>query len=822
MMTSERRFQKNLELWSRMCPKQSVMLPYLDTTSLEECVTTQGEPNLRKKGKEGKPFFLHSQKGAADEASDWFSSLDLEGVELICVYGVGLGYYYDAAEAWLKKSPKHFLVFLEDDLMVLRILLETERGTRILKNPRVQLLHFYGLKADDSVFDVLYWNFAQLPFTISALRSYEDKKKTLYSDFKHKLAYDFASKNALIDEYMRYGASFYINFYQNMLRLPESYLGSGLFGKFAKVPAIICGAGPSLSKNISLLSQLSDKALIFAGGSAVNALNAAGCQPHFGAGIDPNPMQLERLRNNQAYEVPFFYRSRMNHQAFQAIDGPRLYIPGTGGYDTAEYFEKKFRIDREFFDEGHNVINFCVQLAHAMGCSPIIFVGMDLAFTGKLAYAPGVEKTVVSKPDLLRKLGDVEQVIEKKDIFGNPITTVWKWVSESDWIGTFAQEHPSVPLYNCTEGGLGFPGVDNRPLAEIAGQHLIRHFELQDRIHGETQNNKMSKVTYSKITKAMKELAQSLGRINRHFSVLVEETKKIREILKGGGPLPERTSGRAALAETELTEEPAYKYVLDMFNEVYARTLSREGAHSRMRGLSLHRQWNKKTKIALKKYTFLNTVTVVNKELINYAFKENKFNAASKPVGSPVALLSQKKKTTYQFKNKRIKISDPDLHIEIDVPFDPILIPNKPVDGTEIKPHYFLRVSAHKKSEAYECFVEYQDKPHGQCLLFYSNGHKKMETFYKNGLLHGPATFWNINGQVISESWFLDGLRCGKSYWYYASGNLYSVQTYRNNVRDGLQTFFYENGTPKTILLYKQGKIEQVILNSRIHLGTVQ
>src|SRR5690606_32776531 len=102
-----------------------------------------------------------------------------------------------------------------------------------------------------------------------------------------------------------------------------------------------------------------------------------------------NPAQYTRLSQNTGYEVPFFYRNRMYHDAFRVIHGSRLYITGSGGYDTAEYFEKKLGIKGgEEIDEGHNVVNFCVEVAHEMGCDPIIFVGMDLAFTGMDTYAP--------------------------------------------------------------------------------------------------------------------------------------------------------------------------------------------------------------------------------------------------------------------------------------------------------------------------------------------------------------------------------------------------------------------------------------------------
>jgi len=476
-------FQRNLHLWAKTCPKQAVMLPYVDTSTIESCRTGKQEENLISNS-HGKKIALHSQKGAVKEADQWFKDLPVKGVPLVCIYGVGLGYYYDAIRPWLKKSRKRRVVFLEDNLAVIQKLLETERGAKILQDPQVQLLYFNDSKADAEIFEGLYWNFAMTRLTVTALTSYSENKATSLEELRHKIAYDAAMKNALVDEYMRYGASFYINFYQNILCLDRSYLGNHFFGKFHKVPAIICGAGPSLGKNLSIARELLDKAVVFAGGSALNVLNGGHFQPHFGAGIDPNPAQYTRLSQNSGYEVPFFYRNRMYHNAFKMIHGPRLYVTGSGGYDTAEFFEKKLKIEGgEELDEGHNVVNFCVEVAHAMGCDPIIFVGMDLAFTGMYEYAPGVvENALVSQSSILDVEDEDSKAIIKKDIYGHPIYTLWKWVAEADWLADFAREHPAITMINCTEGGLGFPGVTNALLKETADKWLVRSYEMPNRI----------------------------------------------------------------------------------------------------------------------------------------------------------------------------------------------------------------------------------------------------------------------------------------------------------------------------------------------------
>ena len=388
-MPSEETFNKNVEKFSKILPEVALRLQYIDPSPVSFCKTRKDELNLtREVG--GKPHYYHSNVNAKAEAEKWFKSLELRYVEVLYIYGVGLGYYYDAAKKWLKEDPGRYIVFIEDDMAVLHRLLETEKGGEILDDQQVQLHYFQDMQTSQSMLVWLTWYFIQMHPEVSALQYYAREREEFFSQLKIKIVQDAVMRESISGEYMRFGRSFYRNFYANMLQLPDSGHANKMFGQFKGVPAIICGAGPSLNKNFDLLKTLSERALIFSGGSSLNALSHRGMIPHFGAGIDPNPPQLERLMTNFGFEVPFFYRNRMYHRAFRAIHGDRLYLNGAGGYRVATWFERKLGIQGMSVDEGHNVINMSIDVARNLGCDPIILVGMDLAYTGMRSYAEGV------------------------------------------------------------------------------------------------------------------------------------------------------------------------------------------------------------------------------------------------------------------------------------------------------------------------------------------------------------------------------------------------------------------------------------------------
>lgn len=614
------RFEKNIQKWAVSSPKEALMLPYLRQEDHIVCTTEAGEANLLIHH-----IPLHSIHSAAKEASVWAKSIDFGTSDLCYVYGIGLGYPFLALLPWLKKNKQRMVVFLEDDLGVIKRFMETETAEQFLGCAQVRLHYFSNLDQKDHFLESLYWNFALSPVTITAIPSYLAMKGKHFQELKHKISFTNALQNAMVDEYVNYGARFYMNYYTNLLKLPESCAGNKFFGKFKGVPAVICGAGPSLEKQMDQIGKLQNKALIFGCGSAMNALNAAGINPHFGAAIDPNSEQLKRLESNSATGVPYFYRNRVFPEALDKIKGPRLYITGCGGYDVSDWFEDKLKISRKELEEGYNVVNFSIEIAKQLGCNPIIMTGCDLAYTGMKAYADGVVTDPQVSVSQITGCDDYDdQAIIESDIFGEPTYTLWKWVSEAKWIGEFAKSNKRVKVINATEGGIGFPGVENMSLQECVNTYLDQKYDLHERIQELLEASAFKGITRKKIEHLVVEMHQSLQKCEAFLRTLLEENRKAMQKAKETKSLPDTLhSGAFALAEFELSEEPAYIYILSTFNSVYALLLSPKSEHIRNR-MPRTPDWKKFIKnleLNNKKFHFLLKCSQINRGLIQLALQ---------------------------------------------------------------------------------------------------------------------------------------------------------------------------------------------------------
>jgi hypothetical protein len=620
-------FKKNLKLLEKTHPSLVYKLTMTDPSDLQFCWTQQEELNL-KRIYENHIYYYHSPVHALQEAREWFQSLDLHLATVIFVYGIGLGYYYEAAKPWLKKHPHHTIVFLEEDLSVLYRLCETELCSRLLKDPQVKIVYFRDRIADKAIFNELSWVYFNNPFIFSSLKLYEQVNPEGYFQVHHEMTYDCVQKKTFVEDYFQFGVGFFRNFYPNLLELPNAHWGNGLFNCFSNVPAIICGAGPSLNKNVDLLASLKERALLFAGSSALNALIPKGIIPHFGVAIDPNKEQYPRVAVTQPYHIPFFYRNRLFHEALTAMTGPRLYLTGSGGFETAHWFERQLNIEGEDLDEGHNVVNFSLQIAQALGCNPIILVGVDLAFTNQQYYADGIATNLkLSAEDLkIEGTSNFDPVL-KEDIYGNPVYTLWKWITESEWIAEFATLHPEITIINATEGGLGFKGIVNATLQETIQQFLMTSKDEIKQIKLEIHKHSLSHIHIEHIFELLEQMKVSLDQCVVLLSRLMEADDQLAEKIKQGGSVPDDLhTPSISLLETDLEEEIGYQFLLDIFNKVYIHSHHRDFQDllKPKRRLSKNKRALKQLELKKQRLIFLRDVAHCNRELIHHIVVEKK------------------------------------------------------------------------------------------------------------------------------------------------------------------------------------------------------
>ncbi len=376
--------------------------------------------SLKKKNAHRKEKLLHAEDGIDAEMERFHKELHLSDIEILYIYGLGLGYHFDRLRSWLEENPRRKLVFLEDDIAVIDVCQKFGRDD-LFTHPQVFVRFIPHSRAWIPMLKQCAREFPTTRLDFKAIESYaKDKKKRRLSQLKLKLLRFSGLLHVYFSEAIR-AHEIHCNLLENLEHFTAAFDARGLKGAFQGVPAIICGAGPSLHQHLKGVASLQDRALILAGGSTITALGNLGIFPHLAIAIDPNREEVDRFEASVVQEVPFIFGNRIHPEVFGTFNAPLGFLPTNTGGSAESWLQKQLElgpetVGEEMGPEAISVTTLSVALAYVMGCDPIVFVGVDLAYTGLKRYAPGImEQKNVDPQTLSIPREQLDVMLKRKD-----------------------------------------------------------------------------------------------------------------------------------------------------------------------------------------------------------------------------------------------------------------------------------------------------------------------------------------------------------------------------------------------------------------------
>ncbi len=254
-------------------------------------------------------------------------------------------------------------------------------------------------------------------------------------------------------DYLDQGVKLLTNFRSNLEH--STCLASDCFGRFDNVPAIVCGAGPSLKNVIPFLKENQDRFLIIGCGAGLQALVSAGIQPHLTVQVDPDP--YHKFPKNSA---ALFYQLRTSHEVVKQMQGPRFLMAGSGEFSLERWLEQKLGLESPT-DGGWTATTRGVSLAAALGCRSIYFAGVDFSATST-PYAKGVQAP--QEGSLMKmKLPDGKEVQTRSD-----------WLLSAEWINEWVTSNPEIECGLLSESNPLMPALP--PIKEPQGAEGVTFF----------------------------------------------------------------------------------------------------------------------------------------------------------------------------------------------------------------------------------------------------------------------------------------------------------------------------------------------------------
>lgn len=425
-----------------------------------------GEYTAKISAANGHSTYWHSSISPTAEAEQWVKYILLKNNTAYFVLGFGMGYH---VKKLLDELPDQSYIYVLEPKRefnlpqrIFQSLSELGQDMEWMKDKRI--IYYASGDVRDIAADV----------SNDILR----KRLKRMAICKHystmKIEKEFYSK---IEEFLmdKIEELFYLNFNTrsrfakmniqnvtfNMPFIKDSIGTTGLKNKFKGKPAIIISAGPSLDKNIDLLRQCSQKALLVASGSAMGALHHNGIVPHVLATLDSQDIAYEMdLKGTFDNKTMLLAAYTANNKVISNYPGKIMFCKEKEE-GLSDYLKKYFP-PTDTILANISVATMAVNFALYCGAEPIIFVGQDLAFSNSQYHATGVQASKYDKFEL----------VEVPGYYGRPVQTTKHFKDVIQYFETLVGFHHSVRFINATEGGAYISGAESLSLQEVLNRYL--------------------------------------------------------------------------------------------------------------------------------------------------------------------------------------------------------------------------------------------------------------------------------------------------------------------------------------------------------------
>ncbi|EAI2978482.1 DUF115 domain-containing protein [Campylobacter coli] len=388
-------------------------------------------------------------------------------------YGLGNGVLYKA----LLQNPNHKrIIVVEKELEIIFIALNYIDFSENLIKGRIALIHSveYNENIAELIFSLtelsLFLKTYQINLHCSFYKTYQEDIKKINNINMQSIKYLTLKKGTDPLDAM-------IGIEQAIWNLPEMfkhYSYKELLDKRKGLNknAIIVSTGPSLTKQLPLLKQYANKAIIFCADSSYPILAKNNIKPDYVLSLERVPLTSEFFNND-----------------FGDFDKDILFIlPGLTHPNSIKYL-KKFKKDymlvarylpfilsldlkeHGYIGGGMSVAHSAYELAILLKCENIILIGQDLAYSkeGK-SHTDDYVNLALHKKDFERNKGHFtttayggEGTVESSEVW-----TLFRKIFENYAISN--QKY--IKTYNCTEGGARINGTIEKPFAEICKEIL--------------------------------------------------------------------------------------------------------------------------------------------------------------------------------------------------------------------------------------------------------------------------------------------------------------------------------------------------------------
>lgn len=492
---------------------------FLNDVKIEAC---ENQYNYIMENEESR-CFVHSNYNINREMEQLFKYVDKD-TDILIVFGFGCGYILDYIDSHFS-GHKMEIFIIEPSLRLFKQVLNHRYIPNCLKNFKGNL----NFLLDEDKLDVARTIFNKvirmedskvaITYHISYRTIFKGYYEYIYERLVDSIRVETINYNC-VDLTKKIWA---INSLRSIpiKSAPIECLINGLQG----YPAIIVAAGPSLNKNMHLLKEVKDKAIIIAIGSANKILDSNGIIPHLRVAIDPYKENDNIYADIDTSACPIIYDSYFYYNSLANYKGQKFRMIVDANHFMMHIYDKS-SLKYKLIPAGFSVVVPTLYLLTRLKCTKIIFTGQDLSYPHKKMYAKGSwTDEEIDKED------KVNRHTKSIDIYGNEIDTIEEYLSIKLKIESIIQQNPHIKFINATQGGLNIKGTVVKDLKDVLKEDLIHNYRLRediDRIYKDFEKNHYEEYN-RKISNGMKEFEEEVDKVIELNDMIYEKLKGIFE-----------------------------------------------------------------------------------------------------------------------------------------------------------------------------------------------------------------------------------------------------------------------------------------------------
>ncbi len=449
--------------------------------SVTAFASKSGHPVARARDETGGEVLLASEYDPIVEAERFMAAQKLDEREAYAILGFGMGYHLLEILNHLGKD--HYFLVVEKDPQVMRMAIEQVDFTPLFDSGR--FVFFCG---DDRIeLSAWFTRFLDHTFVEDITVVRHTASMRLYPSFYPNVMRELetAANRRIVDlaTSISWSKKFQGNILANALNVSRAGGVGPLAGKLAGVPAILVAAGPSLDKNVELLSAAKGKAILICVGTVFKKLLATGARPDVVVSMDPSDRSQVYFEDTGALDdVVLVADPEVYPPILDEFSGGKLIIDV---HTPATEWLKRWVGEKGLMVKGRTVAHTAFFFARHLGCDPIAFVGLDLALSGDHVHASGCNegwgegiKPEPDSPDYIWIDGADGAKVPTMRNFLNFLT-----IFETEVAATAAQ------CIDATEGGALKRGMDRMPLQEVLSTYCGQEHDVASVLRAGLQSN---------------------------------------------------------------------------------------------------------------------------------------------------------------------------------------------------------------------------------------------------------------------------------------------------------------------------------------------